>query len=229
MIERLRGKICARTGSGVVIDVNGVGYGVEMPLSALCALPQNDQVIDVWVETHVREDAIRLFGFLTYEDRQTFGLIRTVTGVGPKTALALVSALPGRQLRLVVLQGRHEYLEKVPGVGKKLAERLILELRSKFEKEKPGATAMAALPVKTGKNGSPILDFDEFDSATELTIEEAKEQIFIDVRSALENFGYKEREVAPIMQRLRASVPVETSEAKFPDLLKAALRELRDA
>jgi len=227
MIEKLRGKICARTAVGVIVDVNGVGYGVEMPLSALCMLPGTDQVVDIWVETHVREDAIRLFGFLTYEDRQTFALLRSVTGVGPKIALGLVSALPGRQLRLVVLQGRQEYLEKVPGVGKKLAERLMLELRSKFEKEKPGAVAGPLPSTMSSKKQSGSLDFDEFSNESELSEVEKREQMIFDVRSALENFGYKEREVSPILQKLREAD--HPAEILFPDLLKVALRELRDA
>ena len=87
MIEYLSGTVLSRLPHSLIINVNGVGYGVEMPLSALCEAPIPGQPISVWVDTYVREDALRLFGFLTFEDRQAFMMLRSVSGIGPKLPL----------------------------------------------------------------------------------------------------------------------------------------------
>lgn len=226
MIERLTGKICARTPQGVVLDVNGVGYGVEVPLSTLCALPAGDETVQLWIETYVREDALRLFGFSTHEEKRLFVTLRSISGVGPKTALAMISAMTPTQLRLVVLRGQQEMLEKIPGIGKKLAERLLLELRSKFEKERPGGvTAQAAATTRESDDQSatsPLLP-----DANSTTIE--FDDVLLDVRSALENFGYKDKELQPVLARLRLAAPEKQHEtgALFAELLKSALGDLR--
>jgi Holliday junction DNA helicase RuvA len=216
MIEKLTGILAAKTPTSVILDVGGVGYGVEMPLSDLCELGVVGSRAEVWIETHVREDAIRLFGFLTLERKQTFSLLRTVSGVGPKIGLALLSNLSPKQLRVAVLQGRSELLESVPGIGKRLAERLVVELRPKIEKMRSGAETSLESGEKAGSSGL----FDEFQS------NDAGEKILDDLRSALENFGYKDRDINQVMDKIsKRDTPVAGQSFEF--VLKDALTELR--
>ena len=124
MIEYISGKVLCRTPTSLVIDVQGVGYGVEMPLSALCEVPPRGEIISLWIDTYVREDALRLFGFLSLEDRQTFIMLRSVSGIGPKIALAILSTFDATSLRQVVLQNKASLLESVPGIGRRTAEKV---------------------------------------------------------------------------------------------------------
>ncbi|MCX6116907.1 MAG: Holliday junction branch migration protein RuvA, partial [Proteobacteria bacterium] len=134
MIEYLSGIVLTRLPHSIIIDVNGVGYGLEMPLSSLCEVPTPGNKIAVWVETYVREDALKLYGFLNFEDRQVFGMLRSVSGIGPKIALAILSTFDAKTLRKVVLSNHVDSLESVPGIGRRTAEKLMLELKPKMEK-----------------------------------------------------------------------------------------------
>src|SRR5262245_61302284 len=135
MIEYLSGICRSKTATGLVLDVNGVGYGVEAPLSTLCEIGAVGTPVSLWIETQVREDAIKLFGFLKTEEKQAFNMVRSVNGVGPKIALALLSALDTQLIRQAVFQDRKDIFENVPGVGKRLAERLVLELKAIYERK----------------------------------------------------------------------------------------------
>lgn len=134
MIGRLRGEIAVEEPDGtLIIDVNGVGYVVVTPLGTVgrAKTSQEGEVV-LQVHTHVRDDAIELFGFATETERQLFRLLLGVQKIGPKTALGMLSALPPTELARAVAQGDLSRLSRVPGVGKKTAERLVLELKEKL-------------------------------------------------------------------------------------------------
>jgi Holliday junction DNA helicase RuvA len=127
MIARLRGRPVGRSGDGLVLDVNGVGYLVAATPSVLRRAGAG---VDVTVETylHVREDALQLYGFADADERELFVHLLTVSGVGPKVALAVVSGSPATELRKAIALGDHARFQAIPGIGKKTAERIVLEL-----------------------------------------------------------------------------------------------------
>lgn len=213
MIEYLSGVCRAKNQTGIVVDVQGVGYGVDTPISTLCEIGSVGSKVELWIETQVREDAIKLFGFATQEEKQLFGMLRSVNGVGPKIALALLSALDCKLVRQAVFQERKDIFESVPGVGKRLAERLVLELRAIFERSANGLKKIEGAKAKVL---SP--EFDEFEGGSE-----SDTQLRRDVESALVNLGYKEKEVHVALEKISsADVAVD-----FNQWIKKALVELR--
>ena len=132
MIGRLSGKIVEKTAEGAVIDTGGVGYDVTLPLSALAALPALGDATTLWIHTHVREDELKLIGFSSGRDRQAFRELLKVNGVGPKVALAIIGALPSAELCRAIDAGDVKRLSTIPGIGKKTAERIVLELGGKL-------------------------------------------------------------------------------------------------
>src|SRR5579884_2708535 len=139
MISRLRGKPVASTAEGLVLDVGGVGYLVAATPSAL---RKAEGVDEVTVETylHVREDALQLYGFAERAERELFVQLLSVNGVGPKVALAIVSGSPAEELRGAIVREDAARFQAIPGIGKKTAERIVLEL-----KEKIGAAAVSSI------------------------------------------------------------------------------------
>ncbi len=131
MISRLKGTIVSRTPSEVTIDVNGVGYQVSVPHSTSEVLEgvRGEAVLLTYL--HVREDTLQLYGFATEAERETFRLLLSVNGIGPKLALGILSGIRVPELRTAIAQGNALLLSSIPGVGKKTAERLIMELRGK--------------------------------------------------------------------------------------------------
>jgi Holliday junction DNA helicase RuvA len=145
MIAQLRGRLLALTPELAVVDVGGVGYGVSVPLSTYYELQRlaAHAEVSLFVHTHVREDAIALYGFLTERERALFERLITVSGVGPRLARAILSGLPPEELLRALAAGDVGRLTRTPGVGKKTAERLVLELREKAA-ELAAATSTAA-------------------------------------------------------------------------------------
>jgi holliday junction DNA helicase RuvA len=134
MIGWLRGRVLSEEPTGaLVLDVGGVGYEVNAPLGAAGRARGADGVIELFVHTHVREDALDLFGFPTENERHTFRLLLGIPNVGPKTAIGVLSALSVTELARAVGAGDLVRLGKVPGIGKKTAERLVLELKDKLQ------------------------------------------------------------------------------------------------
>lgn len=132
MITFLQGKVADKQPTRVVIDVNGVGYEVFIPLSSYDRLPAAGETCRILTYDHVREDAHQLFGFMTEDERGMFLLLLGITGIGPKLALSALSGLTVRELRLAVTQNDVKRLGTISGVGKKLAERMVIELRDKI-------------------------------------------------------------------------------------------------
>ena len=131
MIGKLKGIVDGVDEEGLVIDVNGVGYVVSASARTLRALPPVGQAATLHIETQVREDAIRLFGFLTTGERDWFRLLQSVQGVGAKVALGILGALSGEALSAAIAHQDKAMMARAPGVGPKLAARLVLELKDK--------------------------------------------------------------------------------------------------
>ncbi len=218
-IERLSGTFAATLPTGIILDVSGIGYGIEIPLSTLCQLPRVGSKISLWISTYVREEALRLFGFRTYEDRQTFEVLLSLAGVGPKVALAILSTLTLAAIERAVAKNDTKILESVPGVGARLAEKILVELR-------PKVSRLQAAKQLDLQEEFVRLDAEGFDplvshgAASEAP--SGREILFEDLNSALENLGYKDKIIQPLLLKLR-----KQSEFKdLQDLMRQALKEL---
>ena len=199
MIASLTGRLASKHPGGVVIDVQGVGYDVLIPLSTYYRLPDPEQPVSLTIHTHVREDAIQLFGFLTAREKDAFLLLLTVSGIGPKLALSVISTLSIDDLSSAILSDDYAVLSSVPGIGKKSAGRLALELKDKIEKISFGADIVT---TKLREPSNRLLD---------------------DALSALVNLGYKAADVKDVLKQLLAG---RNGEMPLQDLIRAALKEL---
>jgi holliday junction DNA helicase RuvA len=197
VIAQLTGRIEALEEGRCVIDVNGVGYLVHASTRTLAALPAPPEVARLLVETHVREDAILLYGFLDPAEREWFRLLNTVQGVGGRVALSILSALSPRDLVAAIASGDRASLTRAPGVGARLAMRLLTELRDK-------AGAMPSAPGVA----MPVI---------------APRGVGDDAMSALVNLGYRRVEVqmvvARVIERLGETAPVD-------EVIRESLKEL---
>lgn len=133
MISLLRGTLLEKHPNQVIVDVHGVGYEVNIPVSTFSSLPEAGREVTLRIHTHVREDALSLFGFLTTEEKILFEKLISVTNIGPKLAMTALSGLPTSELIAAIRGGQVETLVRIPGVGKKTAERIVLELRDKLD------------------------------------------------------------------------------------------------
>jgi Holliday junction DNA helicase RuvA len=141
MISRLKGTIVSRTPTELVVDVGGVGYQVSVPLSTSEAFGKARGEVTVLTYLHVREDALLLYGFATESEREMFRLLISVSGIGPKLAQGILSGIRVDELREAIASGNHPLLGSVPGVGKKTAERLVVELRGRMAEATRGQAA----------------------------------------------------------------------------------------
>ena len=139
MIAHLRGRLLRKGTQEAVIDVQGVGYKVSIPLSTFYKLGEPGAEVSLLVHTHVREDALALFGFLTEEEQILFERLLSVSGVGPKVALGILSGIEAPELAAALRGSDVARLTRIPGVGKKTAERLVLELKDKMPPPGPAA------------------------------------------------------------------------------------------
>ena len=179
MIGRLTGVIADKSPPQVLVDVGGVGYELDVPMSSFYNLPGLGERCTLLTHFVVREDAQQLFGFLTHDERSTFRQLVKISGVGPRTALAILSGLSVAELAGAVSRQESGRLVKVPGIGKKTAERLLLELKGKLG-------ADLSLP-----SSGP--------SPTEAQT---------DIAQALQALGYSDREAAAALKALPADVAV---------------------
>lgn len=135
MIAFVKGKIDQITEENVVIDTGGIGYNVKISTETAALLPKTGEEVKLYTYTCVREDAFQLYGFLTGDDLEVFKKLITVNGIGPKGGLAVLSAMNADTLRFAILSGDAAAIAKAPGIGKKTAERIILDLRDKISLE----------------------------------------------------------------------------------------------
>lgn len=196
MIARLRGRLVSKTPGELVLDVGGVGYLVQIPVSTFYRLGEPGSEASLLTYTHVREDTLALFGFLTGEEQELFELLIGVASVGPRLAINILSGIEAPELVEALRAGDVARLTRIPGVGKKTAERLILELKDKAQKLALAAPAAAAV-----------------------TPHAAPEQ---DLVSALANLGYSRGEAQKGVERALQ----DGAGGRFEDLLRRALREL---
>jgi len=201
MIASLAGVVAQATGDSVVVDVNGVGYLVFASARTLGRLPARGEAARLLIETHVREDHIHLYGFADEGERGWFRLLTTVQGVGARTALALLSALAPDALATAVMAQDKAALTRADGVGPKLAQRIVMEL-----KDKMGGIALApALAAPAG--GKPA----------------AEGGVTADAVSALVNLGYPRSDA---FTAVAGAARALGGEAKFDALFRASLKEL---
>jgi Holliday junction DNA helicase RuvA len=139
VIAFLRGKILEKHPNQVIVETAGVGYDVVIPISTFSSLPEAGSEVRLRIHTHVREDALALFGFLTSEEKTIFEKLISVSGIGPTLAIKVLSGLPTSDLTYAIRNGAIEQLVRIPGVGKKTAERIVLELKDKLEGVAPAA------------------------------------------------------------------------------------------
>ncbi len=210
MIEYLSGEVRDKGPTGVVIDVRGVGYGVTVPLSTLYQMGSGPELCCLWIHTHVKEDTFKLFGFLTKEERLAFQTLIAINGVGPKVAIAILSTLSINDLHDAAVQENPEILQVVPGIGKRTAEKILVELKAKVDKLPH--LAQESLPQK---GGQVDLGLQEASASRD----RQRDQRLLDVRSALQNLSFKDKEIEPILGRLRK----DYSDEPFEDLVRQAL------
>jgi Holliday junction DNA helicase RuvA len=142
MIAQLRGTLIEKHPNQAIVEVQGVGYDVSIPVSTYSALPGTGAEVKLKVHTHVREDAIALFGFVSQEEKSLFEKLIGVSGIGPKLAITVLSGLAAQDLITAIRSSQTDRLVRIPGVGKKTAERMVLELKDKLDGI--GGTAIAA-------------------------------------------------------------------------------------
>lgn len=134
MIAYVKGVLAVVGQDSIIIDKGGIGININVPVSIISTLPSIGSEVKVFTYTYVREDAIALYGFMTMDDLDVFKLLINVNGVGTKTALGILSAITPNELRLAVISADYKTITKAPGIGKKSAERIVLELRDKVKK-----------------------------------------------------------------------------------------------
>jgi Holliday junction DNA helicase RuvA len=152
MIAHLRGMLLEKHPNQVIVEAGGVGYDVTIPVSTYSALPETGREVRLRIHTHVREDALSLYGFLTEDEKMLFERLIGVSGIGPKLAVTVLSGLPVGELLAAIRGGAVERLVRIPGIGKKTAERIVLELRDKLPAPEGEAAvaASAGAPVGLG-------------------------------------------------------------------------------
>lgn len=155
MIAFVRGALVSKKPTEVLVDVNGIGYRLFVPTSTFERLPERGQQVRLLTHYHVREDAHTLYGFFAESERAAFEMMLGVTGIGPRLALAALSAMTPAELRTHILSGDAGFLTSIPGVGRKTAERLIVELRDRFaETVEPEDPALAGTGARGADSGA---------------------------------------------------------------------------
>jgi len=200
MIALISGKIVYKGISHVIVDVQGVGYRIFIPLTTFYELPEAGQIITLHVHTNVKQDAINLYGFYTVQERDLFQLMISVSGIGPRISMNILSGISAQDLLRAISGGNVGKLVNIPGVGKKMAERLILELKEKVIKK----MIMEEMPAADDQH-------------------QANEIIMEDVLSALVNLGYKSNVARNALDKAMHS---SEKELGMDQLLKKTLKIL---
>ena len=198
MIAFIRGRVLEKQPNRIVVDVHGVGYELHVPLSTYYDIGDEGSEVSLRVHTHVREEALQLYGFLTVLEQQVFERLIAISGIGPKLAIATLSGIETRELVAAVQRGDVARLTNVPGIGKKTAERIILELKDK----------LARVVVPAG------IDVAALDAP--------EDRLRDDLVSALQNLGYHRPAAEKAVESSLASGTAPT----FEHALRFALREL---
>jgi holliday junction DNA helicase RuvA len=201
MIGKLTGRLDALSTSAVIVDVNGVGYEVTVPTRTLAALPPLGETVSLAIDTHLRDDAIRLYGFASEHERAWFRALQTVQGVGAKVALAVLGTLTVTDLANAVALQDKGHVARAPGVGPKVAARIVAELRDKMPSLAPAIRPGGAAPIAMLPEGLA-----------------AKDAV-----SALTNLGYAHVQAAAAIQ---AAIGKAGRTARAEELIRLGLKEL---
>jgi holliday junction DNA helicase RuvA len=200
MIAYLRGKLLEKHPNQVIVDTSGVGYDVIIPVSTFSALPDAGSEVALRIYTHVREDALSLFGFFTREEKSLFERLISVSGIGPSLAVKVLSGLAAPAIIDAIRGGDVAQLVRIPGVGKKTAERMVLELKDKLE--------------GLGGGAAPVIS-----SKAEPAMSESEQ----DVLSALLNLGCQRSAAEAAVRKAKTAAP----DAAFEPLFRKALELVR--
>ncbi len=199
MIAYLSGLLLKKTPGSVIIEAGGIGYEVTVPFSTFCSLPKKNQQVNLNIHTHVREDALALFGFGTELEKEIFLMLTAVSGIGPKLSINILSGIGPRELLEAMAGGNAGRLRAIPGVGKKTAERIALELKDRASK------TLGRQDISPG----PALDTEE-------------RRLMDDAFSALLNLGYSSKAANAALEKARPGIDGMTLE----DLIRKALNIL---
>ncbi len=200
MIASIKGVLTYKCAGDIIVDVNGIGYQVAIPLSTFYILPEIGQPVSLHIHTHVKEDALQLYGFQTSEEKIMFQLMISVSGIGPRLAINILSGISPHDLAEALARGNLTKLTAIPGIGKKMAERLVFELKAK------------------------VPQLSETDATAQVGAGSASQQAMLDdALSALVNLGYKNNAAAGALEKtIKESVQALTLE----ELLKRTLKRL---
>ncbi|GAB4173291.1 MAG: Holliday junction branch migration protein RuvA [Calditrichia bacterium] len=204
MIEWLKGHIIELEPTHLILEVNGVGYGLDIPVSTYEEINNRDGAVELFVETLVRETEIRLFGFTAKKEKEFFNHIRSISGIGPKIAIAMLSTYSVDELVDLIRRQELKALTKVPGIGKKTAERILFELREKFEAEEKFLQTSESIT-------------NEFRISNASVVEETI--------LALVALGYRQNEAEKTVSAISSNL--QGDEITVEKLLKACLKELK--
>lgn len=204
MIAHLNGRLLTKEPNSVIVDVSGVGYEVNIPLSTFYELESEGANVQLRIYTHVKEDALQLYGFKTERERKLFVNFISVSGIGPKLGIALLSGMPADELIASIKNNNLARLTLIPGVGRKTAERLIVDLR-----EKMTALAAAQVPADAG-------------AVTEAPIRSSEDDVRSQALSGLLNLGYQKSAAEKAVD----SVLSEDGEQTVESVLRRGLRKL---
>ncbi len=199
MIAYLSGTLLSKNPQSLIVDINGVGYQIFIPLSTFYQLPDEMEKVGLHVHTHVREDTLQLFGFQTEMEKEVFLLLISVSGIGPKVALNILSGMGFEELLSAIVRADSEKISSIPGVGKKTSQRITLELKEKASKLAGG-----------------------IEVALEQKVEVRDKEIYEDALSALINLGYSSKAAKRAIEIALG----RDQEMNIETLLKEALRNL---
>lgn len=198
MISRLLGTVWEKELTSLTLNVHGVGYALQIPLSTFEKLPNVGEEADVLVYTQVRGDAITLYGFSTPEEKALFETLLAVSGIGGKLAIAILSGMPVANFHRAIANREITLLSKIPGIGKRTAERLVVELSGKL----PAITGLSSASAASAADSPALLD----------------------AASALERLGFKREDALSKLRTIAATLPLD--EQNSGNLLRQALRAL---
>ena len=203
MIAHLSGTLLAKHATSVIVDVGGVGYEVTIPVTTFYDLGETNAPVRLQIYTHVREEALQLFGFRTLRERELFTLLISVSGIGPKSAVAMLSGMSADEIVTAIRQSNYARITSIPGVGRKTAERLVIELRDK----------MAAL-------SGPALE--EQIAAGGPTVAQSEDALREDTLAALLQLGFPR----PAAEKAMNGAIQEGGDLSVETLLRRSLRQL---
>jgi len=199
MIAHLKGILFKKTTQSIIIDVGGVGYEVSVPLSTFYSLPETDEKVSLQIHTHVKDDSLTLFGFNTSLEKTLFLMLVSVSGIGPKLSINILSGMGPQDLLEAIAHGDAIRLQAIPGIGKKTAERIALELKDRASKALVEMD-ISPMPIPQGED----------------------RRTMDDALSALMNLGYPPKSATMAIERAKSRVKEMTLE----DLIREALRIL---